>query len=92
MAPFGPENQKPVFESKNVYVMNSLSNFKDRHMKFLAAQEGSSVVFQAVAFDLADHYEKLATGDNFRMTYTIEENQYNGNTSIQLRVKDFKFD
>jgi len=92
MAPFGPENQKPVFESKNVYVMNALSNFKDRHVKFLAAQEGSGNVFQAVAFDLAEYYDKLATGDSFRMTFTVEENQYNGNTTVQLRVKDIKFD
>jgi single-stranded-DNA-specific exonuclease len=92
MAPFGPENQRPVFETRNVYVMNSLSNFKDRHIKFLAAQEGNQSVFQAVAFDLAEHYERLANGDNFRMTYTIEENHYNGNTTVQLRVKDIKFD
>ncbi|HEY3429543.1 MAG TPA: single-stranded-DNA-specific exonuclease RecJ [Cyclobacteriaceae bacterium] len=92
MAPFGPENQKPVFEARNVYVMNALSNFKDRHLRFLAAQEGSENVFQAVGFDLADHYEKLATGDVFRIAFTIEENQYNGNTSIQLRIKDIKFD
>lgn len=92
MAPFGPENQKPVFETRNVYVMNALSNFKDRHLKFLAAQEGCENVFQAVGFDLAEHYEKLATGDVCRIAYTIEENQYNGNTSIQLRIKDIKFD
>ncbi len=92
MAPFGPENQKPVFETRNVYVMNSLSNFKDRHLKFLAAQEGNENVFQAVAFDLAEYYERLAAGDSFRMTFTVEENQYNGNTTVQLRVKDIKFD
>jgi len=92
MAPFGPENQKPVFESRNVYVMNSLSNFKDRHIRFLAAQEGNSTIFQAVAFDLAEHYERLANGNSFRMAFTVEENQYNGNTSVQLRVKDIKFD
>jgi single-stranded-DNA-specific exonuclease len=92
MAPFGPENQRPVFETSNVYVMNSLSNFKDRHVKFLAAQHGNQNVFQAVAFDLAEHYGRLASGDNFRMAYTVEENQYNGNVTIQLRVKDIKFD
>lgn len=92
MAPFGPENQKPVFETRNVCVMNSLSNFKDRHIKFLATQEGNQSVFQAVAFDLAEHYERLAAGDSFRMVYTVEENHYNGNTTVQLRVKDIKFD
>lgn len=92
MAPFGPENQRPVFETRSLYVANSLSNFKDRHIKFLVSEEGNQSVFQAVAFDLAEHYERLAGGDSFRMTYTVEENQYNGNVTVQLRVKDIKFD
>jgi single-stranded-DNA-specific exonuclease len=92
MAPFGPENQKPVFEAKNVYVSNSLSNFKDRHVKFTASQEGNGSSFQVVGFDLGEHYEQLATQTPFRMVFTIEENFYNGYTSIQLRAKDIKFD
>jgi single-stranded-DNA-specific exonuclease len=92
MGPFGPENQKPVFEAKNVYVFNSLSSFKDRHIKFLARQDGSETVFQAVGFDLAEFYDGVARGDYFRMAFTIEENVYNGMTSVQLRIKDIKFD
>lgn len=92
MGPFGPENQKPVFEAQNVYVFNSLSSFKDRHIKFLARQEGSEAVFQAVGFDLAGFYDGVATGNYFRMAFTIEENVYNGITSVQLRIKDIKFD
>lgn len=92
MGPFGPENQKPVFEAKGVYVFNSLSSFKDRHIKFLAKQEGCESVFQAVGFDLANYYELVASGDSFRMAFTIEENVYNGITSVQLRIKDLKFD
>lgn len=92
MAPFGPENQKPVFEARNVYVSNSLSNFKDRHVKFAASQEGNGSSFQVVGFDLGQHYEQLAMQAPFRMAFTIEENYYNGYTSIQLRAKDIKFD
>ncbi|MGC3948204.1 MAG: single-stranded-DNA-specific exonuclease RecJ [Chryseolinea sp.] len=91
MSPFGPENQKPVFEASNVYVFNSLSSFKDRHVKFLAGQDNSNSVFQAVGFDLGEHYGKLAESDRFRMAFTLEENVYNGVTSIQLRIKDIKF-
>lgn len=91
MAPFGPENPRPIFESSNVRVFNSLSSFKDRHVRFLAAQEGSESVFQAVGFDLLEHYPRLAKCDSFQMVYSIEENNYNGNTSIQLRIKDIKF-
>lgn len=91
MAPFGPENPRPIFESGRVLVFNSLSRFKERHVKFLASQEGSETVLQAVGFEMADYYDRLARGDMFRMVYTIEENSFNGNTSIQLRVKDIKF-
>lgn len=92
MAPFGPENQRPVFEARNLFVVNSLSNFKERHIRFLVGQAGTENIFQAVGFDLSDCYDRLARGDSFRMAYTIEENTYNGMTSIQLRAKDIKFD
>jgi single-stranded-DNA-specific exonuclease len=92
MAPFGPENQKPIFAAKNMFVHNSLSNFKERHIRFLAGQAGNENVLQAVAFDQAEHYNRLASGERFTLAFTIEENVYNGNTSIQLRVKDIKFE
>lgn len=92
MGPFGPENPKPVFEARNVYVFNSLSCFKDRHIRFLARQDGSDKVIQAVGFDMAHFYEPIAAGNMFRLAFTVEENVYNGNTSVQLRIKDIKFD
>jgi single-stranded-DNA-specific exonuclease len=92
LAPFGPENYNPVFEARNVYVLNSLSTFKDRHLRFLVGQKGQDNFFNAVGFDMMEHYPRLVAGDYFRMTYTIEENTYNGVTSIQMRIKDIKFD
>ncbi len=91
MGPFGPENPKPVFMAEHAYVFNALSVFKDRHVRFLVSQEGSDNVFQAVGFDLGDHYPKLAARDPFKMVFTVEENTYNGTTSLQLRVKDIIF-
>lgn len=92
MGPFGPENPRPVFAATNLFVFNSLTNFKDRHIKFLVGQEGCDNVFQAVGFDMVDFYEPISRGDSFRMAFSIEENVYNGTTSIQLRIKDIKFD
>jgi single-stranded-DNA-specific exonuclease len=92
MSPFGPENHKPTFESRQVYVLNSLTNFKDRHLRFLAGQDGNEYIFNAVGFDMMEHYDRIASGDRFRMAYTLEENAYNGMTSMQLRIKDIKFD
>ena len=91
MAPFGPDNQRPVFESKNVFVLNSLATFKDRHVRFLAGQTGHDSFFNAVGFDQIEHHERLVDGDLFNMAFTIEESTYNGNTGVQLRIKDIKF-
>ncbi|MEQ9591992.1 MAG: single-stranded-DNA-specific exonuclease RecJ [Cyclobacteriaceae bacterium] len=92
MAPFGPENQKPVFESGEVFVVNSLTNFKDRHVRFLAGQKGNEMMINVIGFDMIEHYDRIAKGDPFRIAYTIEENTYNGTTSLQLRLKDIKFE
>lgn len=91
MAPFGPDNQRPVFEAKNVFVLNSLSTFKDRHLRFLAGQKGNDSFFNVVGFDQMEHYDRLLAGDYFNIAFTIEENTYNGNTGVQFRIKDIKF-
>ncbi|MBT1689357.1 single-stranded-DNA-specific exonuclease RecJ [Dawidia soli] len=91
MAPFGPENPRPMFEANNVYVFNALSSFKDKHIRFLAGQDGSDNVFPVVGFDMIEHYDRLSKRDMFKMAFTVEENTFNGTTSIQLRIKDLKF-
>jgi single-stranded-DNA-specific exonuclease len=90
MAPFGPGNQKPLFEARNLHVVNSLSSFKDKHVRFLVGQ--NDCVFQTVGFDMVEHYPRLASGDTFTMAFNIEENTYNGMSSIQLRAKEIRFD
>ncbi len=92
MGPFGPENQRPVFEAKSVTVLNALSTFKDRHVRFLAGQAGNESFFQAVGFDQIEHHKQLMAGYPFCIAFTIEENTYNGETNIQLRLKDIKFE
>ena len=92
MAPFGPENQKPVFEAADVYVQNALSSFKDKHIRFIAGQKNNESIFSAVGFDMIEHYTRLTIGEPFRMAFTIEENTYNGITTLQLRIKDLSFD
>lgn len=91
MAPFGPENPRPMFEANNVYVFNALSSFKDKHIRFLAGQDSSDNVFPVVGFDMIEHYDRLSKRDMFKMAFTVEENTFNGTTSIQLRIKDLKF-
>lgn len=90
MGPFGPDNVRPVFVAHDVHVVNSLSRFKDKHIRFLAGQKDNEAVFQVIGFNLADFYEKLLGYDSFSIAFTVEENTYKGFTSIQLRAKDIK--
>lgn len=92
MAPFGPANQKPVFVSENVLVSGPIKIIKGKHIKFTALQENNSRKFEAIGFNLASIEKKLGEGVLFKMAYTIEENNFRGMKSIQLNVKDIKFD
>ena len=80
-----------IAKSKNVFVLNSLSTFRDRHVKFLAGQKGTDLFFTAIGFDQIEHHERLMDGCNFSMAYTLEDSVFNGSTSLQLRIKDIKF-
>lgn len=92
MAPFGPQNLAPVFESRNVVILNSLSSLKDRHVRFVAGQQNNTSFFNSIGFDLIHYHDRLKSAAPFRIVYSIEENVYNGNITIQLRIKDIKFD
>lgn len=88
MAPFGPENLNPVFAAHQLQVAHSLSAFKERHVRFFVKQVNANNVLAVVGFDMIKHYPILLSGQPFSMAFTIEENTFNGNTSIQLKIKD----
>ncbi|NBP71184.1 MAG: single-stranded-DNA-specific exonuclease RecJ, partial [Cytophagia bacterium] len=88
MAPFGPENLNPVFAAHQLQVAHSLSAFKERHVRFFVKQVNTNNVLAVVGFDMIKHYPILLSGQPFSMAFTIEENTFNGNTSIQLKIKD----
>src|SRR5690606_15790226 len=90
MAPFGPGNPSPAFVAHNVRVFNSLSRFTDEHIRFLAAHAGAHNGFQVVRVHLAEYFDRLPAGWRLSLAFHIEENTYNGTTSIQLRLKDIK--
>ncbi|BDD06391.1 single-stranded-DNA-specific exonuclease RecJ [Aureibacter tunicatorum] len=92
MAPFGPENMQPVFVSKDLKICERPRILKEEHIKFKVTQEGSSTVMEAIGFGFAQYFELINSGMRFRMAYTIEENNFKDNKSLQLYIKDIKFD
>ncbi len=92
MAPFGPYNLEPIFVSENLYVSIRPRILKEEHLKFFVKQENSDVIHEAIGFGLAQYFELIDSGMRFKMAYTIEENDYLGQRSLQLYIKDIKFD
>ncbi|MEQ8418203.1 MAG: single-stranded-DNA-specific exonuclease RecJ [Imperialibacter sp.] len=91
MAPFGPGNMQPVFVSTNV-VAKSVKQLKDIHLKMFLSQEGSKASLEAIAFGFGEYYDAIAHGAPFNVAYTIEENDFMGNKTMQLHIKDLKLD
>lgn len=89
-APFGYENYKPVFFSKGVSTTNGIKVVGSNHLKFRALQ--SNFVIDAIGYNLAGKIDSLINAKTFSIVYNLEENNFNGNNSIQLRIKDIKPD
>lgn len=91
MEPFGPENLPPIFLAENVSVAGSLRLIKNKHLKFIAKQEGNNNKLEAIGFNMAEYESRMKDGEKFKMAFSIEENNYMGYQSIQLNIKDIKF-
>ncbi len=92
-APFGPENMKPVFVSRNVRDAGTskLVGKEQEHLKMdLVDESGSRFVFNGIAFRMGDYYEHLKSGQPLDICYTLEENTFNGKTTLQLMIRDIK--
>lgn len=92
MSPFGPENQKPVFCTQRVkdYGTSKLVGKELEHIKLELIDTNSSNPIHGIAFGMHKHNTHIKNMQSFDICYTVEENTYNGNTSIQLMVKDIK--
>jgi single-stranded-DNA-specific exonuclease len=88
LAPFGPANMRPVFISREV-MAHSVKVVGEKHLKLSLGQENCPVRMNAIGFNLAE-FESEIINQPFHIVYNIEENYWNGNTTLQLNIKDIK--
>lgn len=87
--PFGPANMKPVFCTRNVYDYRGNSRIvKDSHIKFVVHQH-RGIVVDGIGFKLADKFHYVQQGP-FDIVYTLDENEYNGVSKLQVKVLDIR--
>lgn len=89
MSPFGPQNMRPVFLSTGLQVVGSPSIVGKNHLKFKVRQDG--IVMEAIGFNLGDLSYRINAGESgVQIVYVIEENEWEGRKTLQLRVKDLR--
>jgi single-stranded-DNA-specific exonuclease len=89
-APFGPGNRSPVFASQNVRDAG-YSRLMAGNALRLAVKQGNSPIMYGVAFDRGEDFAKISSKKPFHICYKLEENTWQGETSIRMVVKDIKF-
>ncbi len=87
--PFGPANTKPIFVSNGLKVVGVPSIVGNGHLK-LRVQQGDSPVFDAIGFNMHEFMPKVRDGKLFNIAYELEENTWNGNTALQLHLRDIQ--
>jgi single-stranded-DNA-specific exonuclease len=90
-APFGPENMTPVFMTENLKDTGYGKCVGDdkTHLRMTVTQpQANSLV--AIGFGMGDKVDLITNNKIFKAVYSIDENEWNGNISLQLKLRDIK--
>ncbi len=92
LAPFGPQNMKPVLELRNQKISGYVKQMgKDgNHVKFYIHQPVSGRNIECIGFKLGDYMEDFKS-KSFDIAFTVEENHWKGNVTYYLNIRDVKF-
>ena len=87
MEPFGPDNAKPIFCARGLK-NNGSRIVKENHVRFQVEQNGTA--FNGIGFNLAEKFNEINDQRFLDLVFTLDENTFNGQTSLQLKVLDLE--
>ena len=91
LAPFGMGNPEPTFISKNVAVEDMrLVGAEGKHIKLKFRIQNSEFRIDGIGFGMGEMSAKIRIGNKVDIVYTIDENEWNGETRLQLKIKDLR--
>jgi single-stranded-DNA-specific exonuclease len=88
MEPFGPENLRPVFIARRVMDTGYSRIVKEQHLRFSLKQD--NVIITGIGFGMADKLQLLQMKQPIDVAFKIDENEWNGEKSLQVRVIDVR--
>lgn len=91
LSPFGMKNPEPLFLSKEITIEDiRLIGKEGKHLKLKLSSSDTSQLFEGVAFGMGEKIAELRIGDTVQIAYILDENTWNGNTRLQLKIKDIQ--
>ena len=89
--PYGPQNMTPIFLTKNIKDTGygKPMGQEDEHLKLFVKQNNSEGI-AAIGFNLGNKMELTTHQKPFQAVYCIDENEWKGKFSLQLRLRDIK--
>ncbi|MEP5340108.1 MAG: single-stranded-DNA-specific exonuclease RecJ [Algibacter sp.] len=91
-APYGPNNMTPVFISENLIDTGygKCVGADKTHLRMTVKQPQSSNNFVGIGFSMGDKIDVISNGKPFSAVYSIDENEWKGNVSLQFKFRDIK--
>ena len=88
MEPYGPENMRPTFIAKNVFDNGYSKIVKENHIRFSLKQ--GNIIMSGIGFNLAEKFHFLLLKKPLDIIFTIDENEWNNQKQLQLKVIDLR--
>ncbi|WP_160711475.1 single-stranded-DNA-specific exonuclease RecJ [Chitinophaga solisilvae] len=88
--PLGPENLRPVFLARNLTDTGYSKLVKEEHIRFSVRQGRSNTTLTGIGFYMAEKFPVVTGRQPFDMVFNIDENEWNGQTTLQLKVIDIR--
>jgi len=90
-APFGPGNMTPIFMAESLKDTGYGKGVgeDEKHLKLTLTQSGNEKI-SSIGFGLGDKLDLISNRKPFKAVFSIDENEWNGNVSLQLKLRDIK--
>ena len=85
MEPYGPGNMRPVLLCQGISSRYEPRIVGNNHLKMTVTKDG--LVIDAIAFNFGDRIQEVRESKNFSLAFSLDENTYNGRTTLQMKVK-----
>ena len=91
-APFGPSNMTPVFMTENLIDTGygKCVGADKTHLRLTVTQPKASKSLVCIGFSLGEKFDLISDKKPFRAVYSVDENEWQGHVSLQLKLRDLK--